>query len=143
MVCPWYSHMVCTSQRLQALLDKMAVQRGTKIGEDANESSTSPHPVAGFRRLAAFNRPEWMYGVGGLVCAAIAGLQVGCGMVGLGKRVLVYLAVCPKAMPQTYWPDHASCSPRHPSTDAHLFSGPGWCGERTVEAKPCRCQVGA
>ena len=52
---------------MQALKDKLSAKQ-------AADGSTGP--PAGFSRLAALNKAEWMYGVLGLLCAAAVGLQV-------------------------------------------------------------------
>ena len=55
---------------MQGLKDKLSAKQ---------QQDGSASPPAGFRRLAALNRAEWMYGVLGLLCAAAVGLQVGTG----------------------------------------------------------------
>ena len=55
---------------VQALKDKLSAKQ---------QQDGSAAPPAGFRRLAALNKAEWMYGVLGLLCAAAVGLQVSLG----------------------------------------------------------------
>ncbi|PRW59338.1 ATP-binding cassette transporter [Chlorella sorokiniana] len=54
----------------QALADKLSRK---KEGEGSAAAAGSP---AGFRRLAALNRPEWPVGALGLLCALAVGLQM-------------------------------------------------------------------
>jgi len=51
---------------------------GSKGGEGHGEGE----PPGAFKRLADLNRPEWKWGALGVLCACIAGLQVGWGGVG-------------------------------------------------------------
>lgn len=54
---------------MQALKEKLSAKKEQQGGEA---------PPVSFGRLAALNRPEWRFWALGLVCAAAAGLQVGC-----------------------------------------------------------------
>ena len=53
----------------QALKDKLSG------AAKADGVSAGAGPVS-FGRLAALNRPEWLHGALGLLCAAVVGLQV-------------------------------------------------------------------
>lgn len=58
----------------QQLLDKMRARKSRE--EEAGA------PLIGFGRLLALNRPELRYLLLGLVCAVLAGLQVGLSQAG-------------------------------------------------------------
>lgn len=68
---------------MQALVDKLSKK---KEGEGSALAADNP---AGFRRLAALNRPEWAVGALGLLCALAVGLQVGACLCGVGVTVPV------------------------------------------------------
>jgi hypothetical protein len=66
-IIPAHFHSRGPLSCLQGLKDKLAPRRSQEGGEA---------PPVAFSRLAAMNRPEWRFGVLGLLCATAAGLQM-------------------------------------------------------------------